>query len=51
MGLREYQKVIAEKIDRLFKGIGRDERSFVGVKLPSFAQSTKVCNWRADGCR
>ena len=35
MELREYQKIIAQKIDRLFKGIGREERSFVGVKLPT----------------
>ena len=42
MGLREYQKVIAEKIDRLFKGIGREERSFVGVKLPTGGGKTFI---------
>lgn len=35
MELREYQKVIAEEIDKRFKGINREKRRFVGVKLPT----------------
>lgn len=35
MELREYQKEIARKIDELYNGIGREERNFVGVKLPT----------------
>lgn len=35
MKLREYQEEIANTIDKIFKGIDRDERRFVGVKLPT----------------
>lgn len=35
MELRSYQKEIARKIDELYNGIGREERNFVGVKLPT----------------
>lgn len=35
MKLRSYQEAIAKKIDALFRGIDREERRFVGVKLPT----------------